>query len=98
MYGLLKLTLAKILPNWVEKAIVLDTDVIFATDISKLWNIFRQEKFVLFNCLHPVSGSGEADWWGEGGGGGKAVQGFSPGILLIWKKKGLLIRKKRGRP
>ena len=48
MYGLLKLTLAKILPNWVEKAIVLDTDVIFATDISKLWNIFRQEKFVLF--------------------------------------------------
>ena len=49
MYGLLKLTLAKILPNWVEKAIVLDTDVIFATDISKLWNIFRQVKFVLYN-------------------------------------------------
>jgi glycosyltransferase-like protein LARGE len=41
VYGLLKLTLVKILPYWVEKAIVLDTDVIFAKDISKLWNIFR---------------------------------------------------------
>jgi lipopolysaccharide biosynthesis glycosyltransferase len=41
VYGLLKLTLAKILPDWVEKAIVLDTDVVFATDISKLWNFFR---------------------------------------------------------
>jgi glycosyltransferase-like protein LARGE len=41
VYGLLKLTLAKILPDWVDKAIVLDTDVVFATDISKLWNFFR---------------------------------------------------------
>ena len=36
MYGLLKLTLPKILPKHLEKTIVLDTDVTLANDISKV--------------------------------------------------------------
>ena len=36
IYGLLKLTLPKILPESLKKVIVLDTDVTLATDISKV--------------------------------------------------------------
>ena len=36
IYGLLKLTLPKVLPESLEKVIVLDTDLILATDISKV--------------------------------------------------------------
>ncbi len=36
IYGLLKLTLPKILPSSLQKVIVLDTDVTLATDISKV--------------------------------------------------------------
>ena len=36
IYGLLKLTLPKILPKHLEKTIVLDTDVTLANDISKV--------------------------------------------------------------
>ena len=35
-YGLLKLTLPKILPKHLDKTIVLDTDVILANDISRV--------------------------------------------------------------
>ena len=38
VFGLLKLTLPNLLP--VPKVIVLDTDVILTTDISKLWQLF----------------------------------------------------------
>ena len=40
IYGLLKLTLPKILPSKLTKVIVLDTDVTLATDISRLWQLF----------------------------------------------------------
>ena len=36
IYGLLKLTLPKILPKHLDKTIVLDTDVTLANDISKV--------------------------------------------------------------
>jgi glycosyltransferase-like protein LARGE len=42
VYGLMKLTLPKILPDTLKKVIVLDTDVTFATDIAELWRIFRK--------------------------------------------------------
>lgn len=38
IYGLLKLTLPKILPNHLDKTIVLDTDVTLANDISKVFH------------------------------------------------------------
>ena len=44
IYGLLKLTLPKILPSKLTKVIVLDTDVVLATDISRLWQLFADFK------------------------------------------------------
>ena len=41
IYGLLKLTLPKILPQTLNKVIVLDTDVTLATDISKVNKVFK---------------------------------------------------------
>ena len=42
IYGLLKLTLPKILPRSLDKTIVLDTDVTLANDISKV-KLFQQK-------------------------------------------------------
>lgn len=42
VYGLMKLTLPKVLPSSLQRVIVLDTDVTFATDIAELWKIFSQ--------------------------------------------------------
>lgn len=40
VYGLLKLTLPQLLPEWLDKVIVLDCDVTFAADVAELWDIF----------------------------------------------------------
>ena len=42
VFGLLKLTLPKILPPTLSDVIVLDTDLAFSADIGKLWTVFRQ--------------------------------------------------------
>lgn len=42
IYGLMKLTLVKILPKDLDKVIVLDTDITFATDIAELWSLFSK--------------------------------------------------------
>ena len=42
VYGLLKLTLPRALPLTLDRVIVLDTDVTFATDIAQLWSLFHQ--------------------------------------------------------
>ena len=40
IYGLLKLTLPKILPKNLDKTIVLDTDLTLANDLSKVIDIY----------------------------------------------------------
>lgn len=56
VYGLMKLTLPKVLPDSLDKVIVLDTDVTFATDIAELWSIFSKfqhkqvNKICYINC------------------------------------------------
>lgn len=42
IYGLMKLTLVKILPKDLDQVIVLDTDITFATDIAELWSLFNK--------------------------------------------------------
>lgn len=42
VYGLMKLTLPKVLPDTLQRVIVLDTDVTFATDIAELWRMFTK--------------------------------------------------------
>lgn len=38
----MKLTLNKALPSWLDKVLVLDTDITVATDIAELWNLFSK--------------------------------------------------------
>ena len=59
VFGLLKLTLPKILPASLEKVIILDTDVTFATDIGKLWTLFA--KFNKQQALGLVEN--QSDWY-----------------------------------
>ncbi|KAL4225615.1 Xylosyl- and glucuronyltransferase large2 [Mactra antiquata] len=40
IYGLMKLVLPKYLPEYLQKVIVLDTDITFASDIAELWKLF----------------------------------------------------------
>lgn len=40
VYGLLKLTLPRILPDWLDRVIVLDCDVTLAADVAELWTTF----------------------------------------------------------
>ncbi|KAF4799145.1 hypothetical protein TURU_058128 [Turdus rufiventris] len=66
IYGLMKLVLTKTLPSNLERVIVLDTDITFATDIAELWAVFHKFKafsqelasHVLWikNLLGPESG------------------------------------------
>lgn len=59
VYGLLKLTLPKILPSSLDKVIILDTDVTFATDIGKLWALFQN--FNMGQALGLVEN--QSDWY-----------------------------------
>lgn len=59
VYGLLKLTLPKILPKTLEQVIILDTDVTFATDIGKLWSLFQN--FEASQALGLVEN--QSDWY-----------------------------------
>ncbi len=61
VYGLLKLTLPRALPLSLNKVIVLDTDVTFATDIAQLWSLFQKmnsEQVRL--CMVPISDADES--------------------------------------
>lgn len=55
VYGLMKLTLPKVLPGSLHRTIVLDTDVTFATDIAELWKLFSklQQKQVVL-CVYSI--------------------------------------------
>lgn len=59
VYGLMKLTLPKVLPQSLPKVIVLDTDVTFATDIAELWKLFsklqhKQVYFIFIFCNYFI--------------------------------------------
>ncbi|XP_065197439.1 xylosyl- and glucuronyltransferase LARGE1-like [Sycon ciliatum] len=41
-FGMMKLLLTSVLPESLEKVLVLDTDLTFATDIAELWLLFRK--------------------------------------------------------
>lgn len=53
IYGLMKLVLTKTLPSNLERVIVLDTDITFATDIAELWAVFHKFKGI-FNDFFTV--------------------------------------------
>ncbi|GAA6105820.1 xylosyl- and glucuronyltransferase LARGE1 [Tachysurus ichikawai] len=54
IYGLMKLVLTKTLPSDLQKVIVLDTDITFATDIAELWAVFHKFRapLIRINRVH----------------------------------------------
>ena len=85
IYGLLKLTLPKILPQFLKKVIVLDTDVTLATDISKLYQHFS--KFEDSQSLGLVEN--QSDWylpgklWKSHSPWPALGRGFNTGVILM---------------
>lgn len=54
IYGLMKLVLTKTLPSDLQRVIVLDTDITFATDIAELWAVFHKFKGNTFSISNSV--------------------------------------------
>ncbi|GCC18332.1 hypothetical protein chiPu_0017895 [Chiloscyllium punctatum] len=54
IYGLMKLVLTKTLPASLERVIVLDTDITFATDIAELWAVLHKFKGVILLLLDKL--------------------------------------------
>ena len=85
IYGLLKLTLPKVLPSSLEKVIVLDTDLIFATDVSSLWALFSE--FQNQEALGLVEN--QSDWyipgklWKSHSPWPALGRGFNTGLILM---------------
>ncbi|KAL5007500.1 hypothetical protein ScPMuIL_016306 [Solemya velum] len=104
VYGLMKLTLPKILPDFLEKVIVLDTDVTFATDIAELWKIFH----ILRNKKAVGLVENQSDWylgkiWKNHRPWPALGRGFNTGVILLdlvmlremnWMKTWKLIAEK----
>ncbi|KAK7099228.1 xylosyl- and glucuronyltransferase LARGE2s-like [Littorina saxatilis] len=84
VYGLMKLTLPKTLPLNLEKVIVLDTDVTFATDIAELWKIFR-----VFKGKQAIGlVENQSDWylgklWKNHQPWPALGRGFNTGVILL---------------
>lgn len=84
VYGLMKLTLPKTLPADLDRVIVLDTDVTFATDIAELWKIFR----VLKGKQAIGLVENQSDWylgklWKNHQPWPALGRGFNTGVILL---------------
>uniref|UniRef100_A0A671L3U1 Glycosyltransferase-like protein LARGE1 n=1 Tax=Sinocyclocheilus anshuiensis TaxID=1608454 RepID=A0A671L3U1_9TELE len=84
IYGLMKLVLTKTLPTNLQKVIVLDTDITFATDIAELWVVFH--KFKGQQVLGLVEN--QSDWylgnlWKNHRPWPALGRGFNTGVILL---------------
>uniref|UniRef100_A0A8B9H7R4 LARGE xylosyl- and glucuronyltransferase 1 n=1 Tax=Astyanax mexicanus TaxID=7994 RepID=A0A8B9H7R4_ASTMX len=84
IYGLMKLVLTKTLPSELQKVIVLDTDITFATDIAELWAVFH--KFKGQQVLGLVEN--QSDWylgnlWKNHRPWPALGRGFNTGVILL---------------
>ena len=83
-YGLMKVILPKVLPESLDKVIVLDTDIVFASDVGELWNYFnlfkKREKIGLVE--------NQSDWylgklWKNYRPWPAIGRGFNTGVMLL---------------
>uniref|UniRef100_A0A8D0CKH0 LARGE xylosyl- and glucuronyltransferase 1 n=1 Tax=Scleropages formosus TaxID=113540 RepID=A0A8D0CKH0_SCLFO len=84
IYGLMKLVLTKTLPSDLQRVIVLDTDITFATDIAELWAVFH--KFKGQQVLGLVEN--QSDWylgnlWKNHRPWPALGRGFNTGVILL---------------
>ncbi|XP_004623993.1 LARGE xylosyl- and glucuronyltransferase 1 [Octodon degus] len=84
IYGLMKLVLTKTLPASLERVIVLDTDITFATDVAELWAVFH--KFKGQQVLGLVEN--QSDWylgnlWKNHRPWPALGRGYNTGVILL---------------
>lgn len=84
IYGLMKLVLTKTLPATLERVIVLDTDITFATDIAELWAVLH--KFKGQQVLGLVEN--QSDWylgnlWKNHRPWPALSRGYNTGVILL---------------
>lgn len=87
IYGLLKLVLPKVLPETLDKVIVLDTDITFATDIAELWKLFWKMTYESIGLVENQS-----DWylgklWKNHRPWPALGRGFNTGVMLLKLRK-----------
>lgn len=88
VFGLMKLTLTKALPDFMDKVIVLDTDVFFLTDIAELWRLFE-----CFNSQQAIGlVENQSEWytgklWKNYKHWPALGRGFNTGVMLFDLKK-----------
>ncbi|KAI0217770.1 LARGE xylosyl- and glucuronyltransferase 1 [Lamellibrachia satsuma] len=95
VYGLMKLTLPNCLPATLQKVLVLDTDITFASDIAELWGIFNKFRE---NSELPLTGvlyaqaiglvENQSDWylgkiWKHHNPWPALGRGFNTGVILL---------------
>lgn len=88
VYGLMKLVLPRALPETLDKVIVLDTDITFASDIAELWRIFH--KFTAKQAIGLVEN--QSDWylgklWKNHRPWPALGRGFNTGVILLRLQK-----------
>ncbi|XP_071787647.1 xylosyl- and glucuronyltransferase LARGE1-like [Asterias amurensis] len=88
LFGLMKLLITKILPVDLDKTIVLDIDVTFATDIAELWRMFV--KLTGKKAIGLVEN--QSDWylgtiWKKHKPWPALGRGFNTGVMLFDLKK-----------
>ncbi|KAI2804333.1 hypothetical protein RDWZM_007773 [Blomia tropicalis] len=83
IYGLMKLILPKVLSEQMDKVIVLDTDITFATDITELWKLFDK-------MTHESIGlvENQSDWylgklWKNHRPWPALGRGYNTGVMLL---------------
>lgn len=84
LYGLMKLLLIEILPPDMQKTIVLDTDITFASDIAELWGLFQ--RMTSKQALALVEN--QSDWylgtlWKKHKPWPALGRGFNTGVILL---------------
>lgn len=90
IYGLMKLVLPKTLPERLDKIIVLDTDITFATDIAELWKLFAKLRKNKENAIGLVEN--QSDWylgklWKNHRPWPALGRGFNTGVILMDLKR-----------
>ncbi|KAM7298127.1 LARGE xylosyl- and glucuronyltransferase 1 [Ixodes scapularis] len=88
VYGLMKLVLPRALPDDLDKVIVLDTDITFASDIAELWRIFH--RFTAKQAIGLVEN--QSDWylgklWKNHRPWPALGRGFNTGVILLQLQK-----------
>lgn len=88
VYGLMKLVLPRALPDTLDKVIVLDTDITFASDIAELWRIFH--RFTAQQAIGLVEN--QSDWylgklWKNHRPWPALGRGFNTGVILLQLQK-----------